>query len=158
MESVPTEEEAAEYLKQLVFEEEEQQISQSCFFFRGGRHRRLVCFPCYEIQKYDRMCLLSVNSSTLKQGASNQRIKSCLFIDNKYFCLAFFSKFLENQNSLHFFLKSIDLVRNINPITSYFVSNLDLATTLQRPTSVRWQAIAIGGKRNLVTHFSDLRD
>ena len=107
--------------------------------------RRLVCFPCYEIQsfhdtnrgnkRYDRMCLLSVYSSTSKQTASNQRIKSCLFIDNKYFCLAFFSNFLENQNCLHFFLKSIDLVRNIDHIISYFVSNLVLATTIQRPTS-----------------------
>ena len=61
-------------------------------------------------------------------------------------------------NCLHFFLKSTDLVRNIDPISSYFVSNLDLATTIQRPTSVRWQVIEIGGKRNLITHFPDLRD
>ena len=55
-------------------------------------------FACYEIQsfhnknrenkRYDRMCLLSVNSPTSKQTASNQCIKLCLFIDNKYFCLA----------------------------------------------------------------------
>ena len=32
MESVPTEEEAAEYLEQLAFEEEEEQILLSCFF------------------------------------------------------------------------------------------------------------------------------
>ena len=54
------------------------------------------------------MCLLimSVNSSSSsKQTASHQRIKSCLFIDNKYFCLAFFSNFLENQDCLHFFLQ-----------------------------------------------------
>ena len=42
MESVPTEEEAAEYLEQLAFEEEEEQILLSCFFFWGGRYRRLV--------------------------------------------------------------------------------------------------------------------
>ena len=35
MESVPTEEEAAEYLEQLAFEEEEEQILLSCFFFSG---------------------------------------------------------------------------------------------------------------------------
>ena len=34
-ESVPTEEEAAEYLEQLSFEEEEEQILLSCFFFFG---------------------------------------------------------------------------------------------------------------------------
>ena len=44
----PTEEEAAEYLEQLALEEEQEQI---LLFFRGGRHRRLVCLPCYEIQK-----------------------------------------------------------------------------------------------------------
>lgn len=33
MESVLTEEEAAEYLEQLVFEEEEEQILLSCFVF-----------------------------------------------------------------------------------------------------------------------------
>ena len=32
VESVPTEEEAAEYLEQLAFEEEEEQILLSCFF------------------------------------------------------------------------------------------------------------------------------
>ena len=96
--------------------------------------------------------------STSKQTASPQHINSCLFIDHKYFCLPLFCNFLGNQNCLHFFLKSTDLVRNIDPISSYFVSNLDLATTIQRPTSVRWQVIAIGGKRNLITHFSDLRD
>ena len=115
LEAVPTEEEAAEYLEQLAFEEEEEQILLSCFPFPGGRHRRLGGFPCYEIQsfhnknrenqRYDPTCLLSVNSSTSKQTTSHQRIKSCLFIDNKYFCLAFFSNFLENQNCLHFFLK-----------------------------------------------------
>ena len=86
MESVPTEEEAAEYLEQLAFGDEEEQILLSCFFFRGGRHRRLVCFLCYEIQsfhnknrenkRYDRMCLLSVNISTSEQTVSRQRIKS----------------------------------------------------------------------------------
>ena len=54
MESVLTEEEAAEYLEQLAFEEEEEQILLSCFFcfgffFRGGRYRRLVCF---RVMKY----------------------------------------------------------------------------------------------------------
>ena len=33
MESVPTKEEAAEYLEQLAFEEEEEQILLSFFFF-----------------------------------------------------------------------------------------------------------------------------
>ena len=36
MESVLTEEEAAEYLEQLAFEEEEEQILLSCFFFFSG--------------------------------------------------------------------------------------------------------------------------
>ena len=36
MESVPTEEEAAEYLEQLAFEEEEEQILLSCLFFFSG--------------------------------------------------------------------------------------------------------------------------
>ena len=45
-----TEEEAAEYLEQLAFEEEEEQILLSCFiFFRGGRYRRLVCL---RVMKY----------------------------------------------------------------------------------------------------------
>ena len=35
MESVLTEEEAAEYLEQLAFEEEEEQILLSCFFCFG---------------------------------------------------------------------------------------------------------------------------
>ena len=45
VEPVPTEEEAAEYLEQLALED----FIKS--FFRGGRHQRLVCIPCYEIQK-----------------------------------------------------------------------------------------------------------
>ena len=35
MESVPTEEEAPEYLEQLAIEEEEEQFLLSCFFFPG---------------------------------------------------------------------------------------------------------------------------
>ena len=35
MESVPTEEEAAEYLEQLAFKEEEEQILLFLFFFSG---------------------------------------------------------------------------------------------------------------------------
>ena len=172
VESVLTEEEAAEYLEQLAFEEEKEEILLSCFFlfcffffFPGSKIPEIGMFSCYEIQsfhnqnrenkRYDRICLLGVY---FKTNRSHQRIKSYLFIDHKYFCLPFFCNFLENQNCLHFFLKSTDLVRNIDPITSYFVSNLDLATTIQRPTSVRWQVIEIGGKRNLITHFSDLRD
>ena len=41
-------------------------------------------------------------------------------------------------------------MRNIDHITNYFVSNLVLATKIQRPTSVRWQAIEIREKRNLI--------
>jgi len=52
VEPVSTKEEAVEYLKQLAFEEEEEQILLSRFF-RGGRHQRLVCFLCYEIQTFD---------------------------------------------------------------------------------------------------------
>ena len=50
MELVATEEEATEYLEQLAFEEEEEQILLSRFiFFRGGRYRRLVCL---RVMKY----------------------------------------------------------------------------------------------------------
>ena len=56
VESVLTEEEAAEYLEQLAFEEEKEEILLSCFFlfcffffFRGARYRRLVCF---RVMKY----------------------------------------------------------------------------------------------------------
>ena len=49
MESVPTEEEAAEYLEHLAFEEEKEQILLS-FFFQGGRYRILVCFR--ELQSF----------------------------------------------------------------------------------------------------------
>ena len=48
VEPPPTEEEASKYLEQLALEEGQEQILH---FFRGGRHRRLVCLPCYEIQK-----------------------------------------------------------------------------------------------------------
>ena len=44
-------------------------------------------------------------------------------------------------------------MRNIDPITSYFVSNLELATTIQRPTSLRWQVIEIGGNEILSRTF-----
>ena len=81
----------------------------------------------------------------------------CLSIIN-IFASLFIVIFAKTRIVYIFFLKSTDLVRNIDPITRYFVSNLDLATTIQRPTSVRWQVIAIGGKRNLITHFPDLWD
>ena len=50
MESVPTEEEAAEYLEQLAFEEEEEQILLSCFFFfffPGRKISEIGMFACY---------------------------------------------------------------------------------------------------------------
>ena len=72
MESVPTEEEAAEYLEQLAFEDEEEQILLSCFL--GRKISEIGMFACYEIQsfhnknrenkRYDRMCLLSVYFKT----------------------------------------------------------------------------------------------
>ena len=81
MKSVPTEEEAAEYLEQLAFEEEEEQILLSCFF-SGKEDRRLVCFPCYELQsfhnknrenkRYDRMCLLSVYFKTNRFASAHK--------------------------------------------------------------------------------------
>lgn len=52
MEPVPTEEEAAEYLKQHALEGEEEQILRSRFW-------GLVDIPCYEMQK------LSHESSTM---------------------------------------------------------------------------------------------
>ena len=79
-------------------------------------------------------------------------------MDHKYFCLPFFVMFWKTRIVYIFFLKSTDLVHNIDPITSYFVSNLDLATTIQRATSARWQVIEIEGKRNLITYLSDLWD
>ena len=73
MESVPTEEEAAEYLEQLAFKEEEEQILLF-FFFLGRKISEIGMFSCYEIQsfhnknrenkRYDRMCLLSVYFKT----------------------------------------------------------------------------------------------
>ena len=47
MESVPTEEEAAEYLKQLAFEEEEEQILLSCFFFPGRKISEIGMFASH---------------------------------------------------------------------------------------------------------------
>lgn len=68
MELVATEEEATEYLEQLAFEEEEEQILLSCFFFSGRKISEIGMFACDEIQsfhnknrenkRYDRMCLL----------------------------------------------------------------------------------------------------
>ena len=52
MESVQTEEEAAEYLEQLPFEEEEEQILLSCFFFLGRKMSEIGMFACYEIQSF----------------------------------------------------------------------------------------------------------
>ena len=122
-------------------------------------------FACYEIQsfhnknrenkRYDRMCLLSVYFKTNRFVSAHKIV--CLSIIN-IFASLFIVIFAKTRIVYIFFLKSTDLVRNIDPITRYFVSNLDLATTIQRPTSVRWQVIAIGRKRNLITHFSDLRD
>ena len=76
MESVPTEEKAAEYLEQLAFEEEEEQILLSCFFFLSGEED--IGDAWYEIQsfhnknrenkRYDRVCL---QVSTSKQTASH---------------------------------------------------------------------------------------
>ena len=51
VEPPPTEEEAPEYLEQLPLAEGKEQILLF-FFFWGGRHWRLVCLPCYEIQKF----------------------------------------------------------------------------------------------------------
>ena len=76
------------------------------------------------------MCLLSVNSSTSKQPASHQH-RVCFSIIN-IFALHFLVIFWKTRIAYIFFLKSTDLVRNIDPITSNFVSNLDLATTIQR--------------------------
>ena len=44
LESVPTEEEAAEYLEQLAFEDEEEQILLSCFFFPGRKTSEIGMF------------------------------------------------------------------------------------------------------------------
>ena len=81
LESVPTEEEAAEYLEQLAFEDEEEQILLSCFFSGEEDIGDWYVFR-YEIQsfhnknrenkRYDRMCLLSVNISTSEQEYQNR--------------------------------------------------------------------------------------
>ena len=44
VESVPTEEEAAEYLEQLAFEDEEEQILLSFFFFSGRKTSEIGMF------------------------------------------------------------------------------------------------------------------
>ena len=84
MESVPTEEEDAEYLEQLAFEEEEEQILLSCFFFffPGRKISEIGMFACYEIQsfhnknrenkRYDRMCLLSVYFKTNRFASAHK--------------------------------------------------------------------------------------
>jgi len=82
VESVPTEEEAAEYLEQLAFEEEEEQILLS-FFFPGRKISEIGMFSCYEIQsfdnknrenhkRYDRMCLLSVYFKTSRFASAHK--------------------------------------------------------------------------------------
>ena len=86
MESVLTEEEAAEYLEQLAFEKEEEQILLSCFFvlvfFPGRKISEIGMFSCYEIQsfhnknrenkRYDRMCLLSVYFKTNRFASAHK--------------------------------------------------------------------------------------
>ena len=53
MESAPTEEKAAEYLEQLAFEEEEEKILLSCYFFFPGRKiSEIGMFAWYEIQSF----------------------------------------------------------------------------------------------------------
>ena len=82
VESVPTEEEPAEYLEQLAFEEEEEQILLS-FFFPGRKISEIGMFSCYEIQsfhnknrenhkRYDRMCLLSVYFKTSRFASAHK--------------------------------------------------------------------------------------
>lgn len=80
VEPVPTEEEAAVYLEQLALEEEEEQILLSRF---SGEEDigdwyviRVMKYKSFhntnrENKRYDRMCLLSVYSSTSEQTASN---------------------------------------------------------------------------------------
>ena len=87
MESVPTEEEAAEYLEQLAFKEEEEQILLIvcfffCFVFLGRKISDIGIFSCYEIQsfhnknrenkRYDRMCLLSVYFRTNRFASAHK--------------------------------------------------------------------------------------
>ena len=82
MESVPTEEEAAEYLEQLAFEEEEEQILLSFLFFPGRKISEIGMFTFYEIQsfhnknqenkRYDRMCLLSVHFKTNRFASAHK--------------------------------------------------------------------------------------
>jgi len=102
LEPVPTEEEAAEYLEQLALEEEEEQIFSGEEDIRNWYVSRVMKYKAFtrriEGIKGVIECVYCVCSSTSKQTASNQRIESCLFIDSKYFCLAFLSNFLEKQN------------------------------------------------------------
>ena len=88
MESVPTEEEAAEYLEQLAFEEEEEQILLSCFFFFfffffSGEEDIGDWYVCVllntelnnnnrENKRYDRMCLLSVYFKTNRFASAHK--------------------------------------------------------------------------------------
>ena len=81
MELVATEEEATEYLEQLTFEEEEEQILLS-FFFSGRKISEIGMFACDEIQsfhnknrenkRYDRMCLLSVYFRTNRLASAHK--------------------------------------------------------------------------------------
>ena len=81
MVSVPTEEEAAEYLEQLAFKEEEEQIFLF-FFFLGRKTSEIGMFSCHEIQsfhsknreneRYDRMCLLSVYFQTNRFASAHK--------------------------------------------------------------------------------------
>ena len=102
VEPVPTEEEATEYLEQLAFEEEKEQIFSGEQDIRNWYVFLVMKYKAFtrRIERIKGMteCVYCVCSSTSKQTASNQRIESCLFIDNKHFCLVFFSNFLEKQN------------------------------------------------------------
>ena len=88
MESVLTEEEAAEYIEQLVFEEEEEKILLSSFVlflffvFPGRKISEIGIFSCYEIKsfhnknrenkRYDRMSLLSVYFRTNRFASAHK--------------------------------------------------------------------------------------
>ena len=77
MESVPTEEEAAEYLEHLAFEEEKEQILL-VFFSREEDIGYWFVFVNYKafttrIERiYDRMCLLSVYFKTNRFASAHK--------------------------------------------------------------------------------------
>ena len=79
MESVPTEEEAAEYLEHLAFEEEKEQILLSFFFFSReediGYWFVFVNYKAFttRIERiYDRMCSLSVYFKTHRFASAHK--------------------------------------------------------------------------------------